>query len=250
MIPLSEIFYSLQGEGPFAGRPAIFVRTSFCNLNCGYSNDGPSKWKCDTWNVMTETKQKVTPKELAKSIHDLDTTGGRARVVFTGGEPFLYAKDLAETVKELEEINPDYIYGIDIETNGTLYDEELVKKVAGIVVISPKLSSSGISKERRINKEALISLVENSRAFPIFKFVIASEEDIQEVLNDFKPIIEEGISRSKNLEWRDIVWFMPAMETISQGLDIKQFVWKRCVELGVPMSLRTHIEVWDKKVGV
>ena len=88
---ISEIFYSLQGEGMLAGVPSVFVRTSGCNLRCNW---------CDTpyasWNP------EGTPKTVAQIVAEIESHPAR-HVVLTGGEPMI-AKDvrlLAAAIKDL-----------------------------------------------------------------------------------------------------------------------------------------------------
>src|SRR5687768_15897814 len=79
---ISEIFYSLQGEGELTGVPSVFVRTSGCNLRCTW---------CDTpyasWNP--EGEQRTVEQIMAAvEIHP-----AARHVVLTGGEPMI-AKDI------------------------------------------------------------------------------------------------------------------------------------------------------------
>ena len=76
---VSEIFYSIQGEGSLAGVPSVFVRVSGCNLRCVW---------CDTpytsWNP--EGREMSIGEILAQS-----TSYGASHVVLTGGEPMIFA---------------------------------------------------------------------------------------------------------------------------------------------------------------
>ena len=76
---ISEVFYSLQGEGSLVGVPSVFIRTSGCNLRCAW---------CDTpyasWN----------PEGKNRSIDELIAEIDRhptEHVVLTGGEPMIAA---------------------------------------------------------------------------------------------------------------------------------------------------------------
>lgn len=104
-----SIFPTIQGEGPFVGRPAVFVRLAGCNLQC------PG---CDT--EYTSTRTKYTPVEILSEVKNLMPPcrdGIRQLVVVTGGEPF--RQPLGATVSLLLTIG----YRVQIETNGTLYRE-------------------------------------------------------------------------------------------------------------------------------
>ena len=94
---INEIFYSLQGEGHFTGRPAIFIRMAGCNLRCPF---------CDTdFSAFTEMS-------VADVLQQIAAYPARF-VVLTGGEPSLQLTD--DFVSSLKEAG----YFIAIETNGT-----------------------------------------------------------------------------------------------------------------------------------
>ena len=94
---VNEIFYSLQGEGYHAGRAAVFVRFSGCNLRCPF---------CDTEHqTFTEMSEEEIVREVLKYRCDF--------VVITGGEPTLQLTE--EFVTKLHENN----LFVAIETNGT-----------------------------------------------------------------------------------------------------------------------------------
>lgn len=72
-----SIFYTIQGEGPWAGRPTIFVRFTGCNLRCFW---------CDT---EFETGKDYTPGELLHELRGYADKYGCTSFVLTGGEPFI-----------------------------------------------------------------------------------------------------------------------------------------------------------------
>ena len=94
---INEIFYSLQGEGHFTGRPAIFIRFAGCNLRCPF---------CDT-DFTSYTEMSVA--EILKAIASYPAHF----VVLTGGEPSLQLTP--EFIAALKEAG----YFLSIETNGT-----------------------------------------------------------------------------------------------------------------------------------
>ena len=108
-IKINEIFDTIQGEGPFTGIPAIFVRFSDCNLNCKV---------CDT---SFETGEVLTITEIEKRIYEHQPVEHTLRklIVITGGEPFLQI-GLGELTARLN-LNG---FSVQIETAGTVVHEE------------------------------------------------------------------------------------------------------------------------------
>jgi 7-carboxy-7-deazaguanine synthase len=135
---VKEIFYTLQGEGANAGRPAVFCRFAGCNLWSGREEDRSTavcKF-CDTDFVGTDgTKggKYLAAEDLANCIelHWPKPDRKRRFIVLTGGEPMLQIDDAL--VSSLHARG----FEIAVETNGT------VKAVSGIdwVCVSPKAGS-------------------------------------------------------------------------------------------------------------
>ena len=135
---VKEIFYTLQGEGTHAGRPAVFCRFSGCNLWSGRESDRANavcKF-CDTDFIGTdgELGAKYSDSDkLAGTIDSLwpSTYTASKYVVFTGGEPLLQLD--AALIGSMHECG----FEIAIETNGTL------PVPAGVdwICVSPKIGS-------------------------------------------------------------------------------------------------------------
>ena len=99
MYKVNEIFYSLQGEGRWMGRPAVFVRMSGCNLKCPF---------CDT--DFRGYREMSADDILSKCLEE----GGECRfIVFTGGEPSLQVDE--QLIATLHQAG----YYLSMETNGT-----------------------------------------------------------------------------------------------------------------------------------
>lgn len=136
---IKEIFYTLQGEGAHAGRPAVFCRFSGCNLWTGRESDRATATCqfCDTDFVGTDGERGgkfKDPAVLAAEINSLwpDTYPASKYVVFTGGEPLLQL-DTA-----LIDAMHDVGFTIAIETNGTLP----VPSGVDWICVSPKMGST------------------------------------------------------------------------------------------------------------
>ena len=119
---ISEIFYSLQGEGQLAGVPSVFVRTSGCNLRCNW---------CDTpyasWNP------EGRPMEVAEIVAEVVKHPAK-HVVLTGGEPMI-APGIHELAFQLQERG----HHITIETAATVLPQGIACDLASL---SPKLAHS------------------------------------------------------------------------------------------------------------
>jgi len=119
MLELTEIFASLQGEGPFAGRPAVFVRLSGCLPPLCPWCDSTFAW---------EPGKRVWVHDLAEQILAYKCSF----VVVTGGEPFL---QWSSGLEELSEKLINHGCTLQYETSGKVPIPEMT---GGFVVCSPK----------------------------------------------------------------------------------------------------------------
>ncbi len=118
---VKEIFYTLQGEGAHAGRPAVFCRFAGCNLWSGREADREAAvcTFCDTDFIGTDGPgggKFATAEALAAAVSaawPADAVGGVPYVVCTGGEPLLQLDDAA--VRSLHAAG----FEVAVETNGT-----------------------------------------------------------------------------------------------------------------------------------
>jgi 7-carboxy-7-deazaguanine synthase (Cx14CxxC type) len=140
---VKEVFYTLQGEGMNAGRSAVFLRFSGCNLWSGRLNErvglgGCAKW-CDTDFVGTDGTNggKYCADELAARVDSLWPTGGTKFVVCTGGEPLLQLdQPLIDALHQRG-------FEIAIETNGTIP----VPQGVDWICVSPKAGAHVVVHE-------------------------------------------------------------------------------------------------------
>ncbi|MCE9603012.1 MAG: 7-carboxy-7-deazaguanine synthase [Gemmatimonadetes bacterium] len=134
---VKEIFYTLQGEGIQAGRPAVFCRFSGCNLWTGREEDR-HKAVCDFCDtdfvgVGPDGGRFATASELAGAVASRwpATPGGRRFVVCTGGEPLLQLDEAAVDALHAEG------FEVAVETNGT----QPLPRGLDWVCVSPKANA-------------------------------------------------------------------------------------------------------------
>jgi len=133
MYAVKEIFYTLQGEGANAGRPAVFCRFAGCNLWSGREEDRAKATCrfCDTDFIGIDGEDGgrfATADELAATCIAAAAGTGCAFVVLTGGEPMLQVDDAL--IDALHQKG----FTIAIETNGTLP----VPRTIDWICVSPK----------------------------------------------------------------------------------------------------------------
>jgi 7-carboxy-7-deazaguanine synthase len=115
---VKEIFYTLQGEGAHAGRPAVFLRFAGCNLWTGLERDrdkgpgGCSRW-CDT-DFVGGTKFRTAADLFAAVAAHWPDASVPPFVVCTGGEPLL------QLDAPLVSLFNDAGWSVSVETNGTV----------------------------------------------------------------------------------------------------------------------------------
>lgn len=125
-LDIHSIFYTIQGEGLYAGHPAVFIRLAGCNLQC------PA---CDT--EYTEGRRKLNVEAIcAEAVNKCNSNSSfdRPIVVITGGEPF--RQNITLLVKTLIELG----FEVQIETNGTAYVPDFPYHLVTIMC-SPKNGS-------------------------------------------------------------------------------------------------------------
>jgi len=149
---VNEIFYSIQGESSFSGRPCVFVRLTGCNLRCTY---------CDTQYAYEEGNE----LELSE-ILDKVSKYKCPLVEVTGGEPLLQ-KDTPALIYTLLEDGHEVL----LETNGNLSTCNIDARC--IKIIDIKCPSSGEHEKR--DSKLLTSLSGRDE----IKFVIGNREDYE-----------------------------------------------------------------------
>jgi len=91
-LPVMEMFYSIQGEGNFTGRPAFFVRLGGCDVGCVWC-DVKESWSADD-------HRQYAVDEIVEKV----ASSGANFVVVTGGEPMMYNLNALTTALHAREI--------------------------------------------------------------------------------------------------------------------------------------------------
>ena len=259
MLPISEVFHSIQGEGMFTGAPSIFIRVIGCNLRCVFKGS-----TCDTpyTSFCPETAKYSSISDVLNAIKQIRKQyPNTEHIVITGGEPLLYRKELCELIRNIRQMMGACI---TIETNGTL---PALEAEVDLYSISPKLSTSEASEEdvqkgiiteewrqkharTRYNPDSLLDLIRSSD-FQL-KFVYSGRSCVDEIKHIINDIMEhqgenDGLTRSY-IEQR--IMLMP--EGINrEQIEAHQLECARaCMENGWRYCDRLHIRLWDSKRGV
>ncbi|MBV9037186.1 MAG: 7-carboxy-7-deazaguanine synthase QueE [Acidobacteriaceae bacterium] len=225
---ISEIFYSIQGEGSLVGVPSVFIRTSGCNLRC--------KW-CDTpYTSWQPEGREMTVAEIVKTVKDYPSR----HVVVTGGEPMI-----APGITELTEALHESGLHITIETAGTV----ATPVTCDLMSISPKLSSStpferengrwAAQHERLRYQPDVLRHLTNSYDYQL-KFVLTSPNDLDEI---------ERMCRDLQIPTSRVM-LMP--EGTKREAISEKALWivDVCKNKGYRYSPRLHIDLWGDRRGV
>ena len=235
-IKVSELFYSIQGEGRYMGVPSVFLRTFGCNFTCGgfgmprgeisherddvaanitfynqYRDLPLVNTGCDSYASWDPRFKHMSPlldtDAIAKAIIDLlpHKQWKEEHLVITGGEPLLgwqraYPELLEhDLIRNLKEVT--------FETNGTqsltseffdyLLNDSNIYEVT--FSVSPKLSVSGEKWEDAIKPDVVCDY--ELLGFTYLKFVVTGEEDSEE--------IEDAVSAYRKAGFKGPVYLMP-----------------------------------------
>jgi 7-carboxy-7-deazaguanine synthase len=129
VIQVHEVFATLQGEGPFSGMPAVFVRLTGCHLACTFCDTG---WRDDEdpyVNYIDLAERAVVKWDQCMGV------GALPLFVLTGGEPV--RQNIEPLILEILRLAPNAI--VQVETAGSFYRDILANERVQVVV-SPKTS--------------------------------------------------------------------------------------------------------------
>lgn len=230
-----EIFASLQGEGPSAGKPCAFVRLSRCNLACTWC-DTAYTWRFTGDNRPHRSGIDYDRQTNQVTLSEEDTAAriaalGKPRLVVTGGEPLLQAPALARMLALL----PDM--AVEVETNGTVAPSAALDGLVAQYNVSPKLAHSGNPAELALVPERLAYWAAEPRAF--FKFVISELTDIEQVFD---------ISTAYSIEAERIFLMAEGIDTAALTAR-ERWLAPLCLAHNLTLSRRLHIELYGDTRG-
>jgi len=146
---LSEIFSSVQGEGPYVGERHLFLRFCGCHRDCTF---------CDTQTELTETvlieketgsgnfeqtPNPLTTEQLMEIVREMDAKRGNRRISLSGGEPLLQVDYLAELLPRLCGDG----YSIYLETAGDL-PQQLKSVIEWIDIVAMDVKLESVTGEK------------------------------------------------------------------------------------------------------
>ncbi len=230
---ISEIFYSIQGEGVLTGVPSVFVRTSGCNLRCRWCDTGYASWK---------------PEGEEMSVEDILAGVSRwpaQHVVLTGGEPMV-ARGIHELAAALRERGMH----ITIETAGTIAPGGIACDLASL---SPKLSHSTplpgeieagwIARHERLRLQpgVLRAWLDGGGDYQL-KFVVSAASDLEEI-GVLLATLERAVPA-------DRVLLMPEGRSVEELRSRSAWLVDVCQRTGHRFCQRLHIELFGNRRGV
>lgn len=213
---VNEIFCSIEGEGIRQGYLCTFVRFYECNLHCSY---------CDTrYACEGEEYNDMSPQSIFNSIKKYPAK----YVTLTGGEPLLQRN--TEIIELLQLLNDAGIQ-VNIETNGSIYISQYVLENSIITMDWKSISSGEHTNMLRSNLERL-------KSKDVLKFVVGTEEDINQMID-----VLNSIDIQAN------VFVSPVFDIIAPSEIVEKIVKNRLTK--VRMQLQIHKFIWDpNKRGV
>jgi len=250
---------TVQGEGRLAGTPSLFIRLAGCNLRCIWDKGNGDFSICDTPHSVFGNFLSVhysVEKIVSTVKYNIENI---THIVITGGEPMLQAKPLSVLCSRLKR---EFGVHITLETNGTVFDEELATHI-DLFSVSPKLSGTNPLPEklktfglketeihrshdtRRINIVNLQSLINLSKKHGKsiqLKFVVTKPSDSEEIKTDFLDKLD-GWSK-------DDIFIMPLGATKEELRQFTPVALEMAVRNGWRFSPRMHIELFDENKGV
>lgn len=226
---VSEVYKSVQGEGPNVGFPTIFTRFGGCNLRC-------PGWPCDTLYAV-EPKYRhdwlqLAPVGVAEKVARA-AFNAPVNVCYTGGEPFLQPKmelrDLTEQLMAFPNVQE-----IECFSNGTIdYSEWMTDRVR--FCMDWKLPGSGEDPNNTTRIDNLYRLMQSKKMHSV-KFVCKDEDDFRLAMTLYEDYIEpDEIEVYYGVAWGSITNEALIQMVLDAGLP-----WK--------LNMQVHNYIWSREL--
>ena len=232
-LKICEIFSTIQSEGKYAGKAAIFIRLFGTNLT---NKDDLNKYASDESSKSRNCRFLTIPEilEVFSSLKDKNN-----HWVIGGGEPLLQQEGIVELIKEYEKLHGKKPF-VEIETNGTILPLKELDENINAFNVSLLLSKS---MDGSVNATLTQRVVENSVKFftaskkTTFKFLIQSAVDIQEL---------QEITNIYKIK-PETIWLVPSATTRLDLSKLTLLCWNFCIKYGYWLSSRFQILVFENK---
>ena len=278
---ISEIFFSLQGEGLYTGVPSVFIRFFLCSLQCqGFGQRNPADpssyeqpWKkidvvniddisqlppevyeygCDSvysWSAKFKGMQHdYTVDSLIDKMKELgqydNIISGKTHLIITGGEPLMKSTQpfIAEFIDRLTAVSDSIM--ITFETNGTQMLQDGLKK--------------SLTKAKEVIFSVSPKLLHVSGELPskaIKRDAVASYSDSGDIIfkyvyantQEAKQDLFDAIKAFDGLS--DIIYLMPEGPNKHRVSASRAEVAEFCMQHGFRFTDRLHTHLWDNKIG-
>lgn len=270
---VTSMFFTLQGEGPYSGQPALFIRLAKCNLDCSFCdtffddgdwltfdqiNEKIYRAICDYWN----SKGKPVPNWALPMQEESESKLGpypNIVLVITGGEPLLQ-----DGISDFMQYQLKNFKNVQVESNGVL-DTNVPEGVT--LVCSPKCAEkNGIAIKYLAPSKTILERAD------CLKFVMSSDEgspyntipdwahewkqrtgkDIyispMNIYNDFPQKIKLLRAEKGNITMQErstvdevISFWEPGLLNLKSNQDNHEYAARYCMEYGFKLNLQVHL---------
>jgi len=212
---LTELYSSIQGEGPRMGAVTTFVRFGGCNMRC-------AGWPCDTPQAIFPERWRHDPivpaDHILKKCYDMPGSN----VCITGGEPTM------QPTEELENLGTELLlhdYTIDVFSNGSLkaFPLWMVMEPSVCIIMDWKLAGS---EEHQNGVDVRIANAHVLKSKDALKFVIADDMDFESALFIWKALGDLECSI-----WAGVAWGKYTEANLIERIKHARVPWRVNVQM-------------------
>lgn len=223
---LSELYTSIQCEGPNVGRLTQFVRFAGCNMRC-------PGWPCDTQHAIDPAiflKPGNSQKLLAKELYEMVQANGVRGICLTGGEPFLQRSG---ELQEFVEMCCNAGMQVECFSNGSfVYPDWALRNIQ--FIMDWKLEGSGegtTNLHERMQNALALKRSDN------IKFVVKDTHDLEEAATEFIHLSGRGVIAQF---WVGSAWDTIDVDSLIDFTVENRLPWK--------INVQIHKLLWDENM--